>query len=248
MHTSFSSIFLEIRNQTNCFGMQIKLCLPLRCCCFCLFIHVLTLQLNQRHCRKNPSATSICSDVMMALMVYFVWLFILLIKTEKGRRQRIIRIEREKRDKRKGHKRYSKRINQLLVERGQSFQTNKNALHIGTWLTCAVMLPLFWRYFEFRRHRIRTTDPDAQSNRQLLQFYRTAGAKNTWLCPNLECDIGLSDGHIWKIWKFMSALKTIQYNTSQGYWWHIQILIQLYTRFLNVTEFRARTFCEHKVY
>lgn len=41
---------------------------------------------------------------MMALMVYFVGLFVLLIKTEKGRRQRIIRIEKEKETKEKDTK------------------------------------------------------------------------------------------------------------------------------------------------
>lgn len=63
--------FFQIRNQTNCFGMQMKLCLVV-VVLVSIIIQILTLQLNQHHCQKNPSVTSICSDVMMALMVCFV--------------------------------------------------------------------------------------------------------------------------------------------------------------------------------
>lgn len=137
-------------------------------------------------------------------MVCFVRLFVLLIKTGKMEIATHHVIERTKKIEKKGHKRYKMNkswMNQLKFGAGGKRKRFFYAHCMwGVCVlcvmvpTCAVMSPLFWRYFEFHRHQIQTKDPDAQLGRQLLQFYRTAGVENTWLCPSLECDIDLIDG------------------------------------------------------
>ena len=85
------------------------------------------------------------------------------------------------------------------------------------WLTCVVISLLFWRYCEFHRHRKQTKDLDAQLSRQLLQFYRTAGVVNTWLCLNLESDIDLD----WRMIKKIIIKIPKMTLKEWEYWWHI---------------------------